>query len=569
MPTATARRPALLLLALFALPAAAQPAPGDCALGTAAAVLDVNAVEATVLNTGSLFFGSEVESAYVVPKETGLSPIFAAGLWVGGLVDGELRGAGSRYDNFEFWPGPLGHDARPLDPDDCSAYDRIWTVSRADVARYLVTGEATDDLRDWPADLGAPVLDGDGIPGNYDLAAGDQPAIWGDQAAWWVMNDVGNEHDEWLTPPLGIEVRVTAFAVVGPEVGNAGFPTVDQATFYRYEITNRSGDAIDSTYVSLFTDPDLGNAADDVVGSDTLRHLGYVYNDNNFDSGPTGYGVAPPAVGFGIVESPAATDNGRDDDDDGEVDEPGEELGMTAMIYFIGGGPPGTSDPLNGTENYNVMRGRWTNGFPVVMCGIGINCPGEVTTYAFPGDPTEGTGWNEVSVGNDGGDRRFVVSTGPFRFDPGETETVAFVIAYGRGGSNLRSINVMRAAADQARFFYQEGVLAPTPVSAEEAPELPEEPALPEGLRIARPHPNPFAGPLALRYEVPAPTPLRLSVYDALGREVAVLFDGTAEAGAHEAVLDGGALAPGVYVVRLSVSGGSRALALTRAPARF
>ncbi len=66
---------------------------------------------------------------------------------------------------------------RPVDPADCSPFDRIYTVSRDDVAAYYRTGVATDDLRDWPAALGAPVLDGDGDPANYDLAAGDQPAI--------------------------------------------------------------------------------------------------------------------------------------------------------------------------------------------------------------------------------------------------------------------------------------------------------------------------------------------------------------------------------------------------------
>ena len=41
-----------------------------------------------------------------------------------------------------------------------------------DVARYNTTGEATPDLAEWPAHLGAPVVDGDGVAGNYDLARG-------------------------------------------------------------------------------------------------------------------------------------------------------------------------------------------------------------------------------------------------------------------------------------------------------------------------------------------------------------------------------------------------------------
>ena len=233
---------------------------------------------------------------------------------------------------------------------------------------------------------------------------------------------------------------------------------------------------------------------------------------------------------------------------------------------MIGGGPAGTSDPANAAQVYNFMQGRWTTGTPVVSCGMGIACVGEQTVFAFPGDPVEGTGWNEVSANTTPGDRRVVVTTGPFRLGPGETTEVTFAIAYGRGGSNLQSVSVLRAVAAEVRYLYREGLLGPTRVSADEGGGgSPEEPDLPGGVRLARPAPNPFTGSLTLRYEVPSPTPLRLSVYDALGRAVAVLFDGTAEAGQHEATLDGAALAPGVYFVRLAVPGGSRTLTITRA----
>src|SRR5690606_225576 len=111
------------------------------------------------------------------------------------------------------------------------------------------------------------------------------------QTAWWVMNDVGNGHEETGTAPLGVEVRVTAFSVRGPRVPpHGGVPTVDQATFYRYLVTNRTDAVIDSAYASIFADVDLGDASDDYVGSDTLRHMGYVYNADNFDGGSLGYG---------------------------------------------------------------------------------------------------------------------------------------------------------------------------------------------------------------------------------------------------------------------------------------
>jgi hypothetical protein len=63
--------------------------------------------------------------------------------------------------------------------------------------------------------------------------------------------------------------------------------------------------------------------------------------------------------------------------------------------------------------------------------------------------------------------------------------------------------------------------------------------------------PNPFAASATLRYTVATPGEVSVRVYDALGREVAVLFDGVREAGAFEAHLDAAALAPGTYVARV------------------
>ncbi len=67
--------------------------------------------------------------------------------------------------------------------------------------------------------------------------------------------------------------------------------------------------------------------------------------------------------------------------------------------------------------------------------------------------------------------------------------------------------------------------------------------------------PNPLGGRGAVRYNLATPGPVRLAVYDVLGREVAVLADGERAAGTYEARLDAGHLAPGVYVVRLATPG--------------
>ena len=76
------------------------------------------------------------------------------------------------------------------------------------------------------------------------------------------------------------------------------------------------------------------------------------------------------------------------------------------------------------------------------------------------------------------------------------------------------------------------------------------------------PRPNPSRGRVAVPFTT-AGGPVRLSVVDVLGREVAVLAEGPLAAGAHEAEVEAGSLAAGVYLVRLVAGPEVRARALT------
>ena len=431
------------------------PAPGSCEPGVAESSLDANRVTARLFNNGSLFYGNSVNNQYVVE---GTPSIFASGIWIGGQVNGDIVTAGSRYEDFEFWPGPLGDDGRPVNPSDCSAFDRMWKVSIGDIERYEALGTIARDLGEWPVELGAPVIaapdngidddgdglvdegtnelddDGDGIvdePGErervdldaramagmspYDLAAGDRPDIILDQSIWWIMNDVGNAHAETNSNPIGVEVRGQAFAI-----GESG--PLGNTTFYKYTIVNKSGLTVEDTYLSVFSDPDLGaEFGDDYVGSSISQSVGYVYNADDLDVG--GYGRAVPAVGYDFFQGPI-------------VD--GDTLGLSSFNYFINGGPATLEDPSDRVAYYNVMQGLTPTGEPLTVGGLGVSGTGEETKFAFSGDPLisgEEGGWNEVGEENNPGDRRFVVSTGPFPLLPGDEQEIVFGIVWARAES--------------------------------------------------------------------------------------------------------------------------------------
>lgn len=68
-------------------------------------------------------------------------------------------------------------------------------------------------------------------------------------------------------------------------------------------------------------------------------------------------------------------------------------------------------------------------------------------------------------------------------------------------------------------------------------------------------YPNPFAGVTRVSYDIPVPSPVRVSVFDLLGREVIQVEDGVLPAGPHEVMVDGTGLRSGVYVLRLEAGG--------------
>ena len=521
------------LLALVAVPARAQT-PGDCTLGTAEGDLDISRVFARVFNTGSLFFGNTTTNGdgYFVPQAAAISPLYAAGLWVAGTVDGQVRSAGSRYRDFTFWPGHLDDGATLPNPNFCSPFDRIYVVSRPDVGAYEQTGQATPDLRAWPVGLGAPTVDASGervVPTSreqvIDLDAGERPVISGSQMAWWVMNDVGNDHAAQGSAPLGIEVRVSAFAVSAVEPAG-----ISDATFYRYEILNRSENTLEDARASVFVDPDLGDASDDFVGSDSTRGLFFAYNAEDQDAV---YGT-PPALGIDLLS------------------------GGGGSYYFQNAQSGPTTDPATAPEYYNYLRSRWRDGTPMYAFGTGYNQPqAPITQWAFPGDPVTGQAWSEENSDGNGsrnvpGDRRGGVTSVPFELAPGETYTFDVGILYAQGANRLASVTALRAVSDRVQAAYDSGSLFPEIQAVSSEPTGPEATSL--GLSV---QPNPVAGASVARFTLDASGEVRVRVVDVLGREVSILASGARAAGEHTLALPTG-LTPGMYAVEV-LSGETRA----------
>ena len=81
---------------------------------------------------------------------------------------------------------------------------------------------------------------------------------------------------------------------------------------------------------------------------------------------------------------------------------------------------------------------------------------------------------------------------------------------------------------------------------------------LPVELELTQNYPNPFNPTTTISFALAASGDVRLSVFDLLGREIAVLVDDIRSAGRYEAVWDAAEFPSGVYIYRVETSQGFR-----------
>ncbi|MGI8891968.1 MAG: hypothetical protein ACR2GN_00775 [Bacteroidia bacterium] len=473
-----------------------------CSPTTAKTDLDINNIRTTIMVGGDMWWDLNLPK-YEVPRGSGKHSLFAGALWIGGRDAGnQLKIAAQTYrqgPNFQggwdFWGGPINQDLIDVSSSTCSDYDRHWKLNRQEVAdfitNYVENGNTAvagyivpEAIRTWPGNGNpannettrlAPFFDqnGDDV---YDYTQGDYPLydfndslsctacgnpdyvdiLYGHQTIWWVFNDVGNAHTETDGASIGLEVQAQAFAFTSNN-------EVNSMTFYKYKIINRGTTTLFDTYFGQWVDPDLGNYIDDYVGCDVGRGLGYCYNGDADDDGVTGYGLNPPAIGVDFFQGPLADPNdGIDNNRNGVVDEPCEEIIMSKFVYYDNNATV-TGNPENAGDFYDYLRGIWKDGTPITYGGNGYG--GTILAdFMFPGntDPTGwGTGlpqpaWTEASAGNLPGDRRFLQSAGTFTLTPGAVNyiTTGVVWAKANSGGPQASIALIQGASDKAQALF-------------------------------------------------------------------------------------------------------------------
>jgi hypothetical protein len=405
--------------------------------------MDVNRINMYMTNYGSFAWDLTTGNpGLYFPKGTTKSAVFAGGLWLGASVGGEIRTVVAEYSQ-EYGPGAMvsgtfDNPSRPEyrtykvvrfsgDRDDTAHVER--DANEATYEDPLVHHSWSEYIR-GAAPYGAPTRmyrlpPPEGAVDSVDVLG---PDVLGDMMMWSVYNDANparHTNDAGGSDPLGIEIQQTTFAF--NRQGALG-----NIIFLKYLIINKGGQQLDSMFVSLWSDPDLGGAADDLVGVDTTLSLGYTYNSTNNDQL---YGSAPPAVGYDFFLGP--------------INAAGDTLPMTSFNKYING-----TDPASTSDTYNYMNGFLPDGSEVIDPTTGL-----ATKFFHPGDPTTLTGWLDSNPA----DRRHLLTSGPFRMAPGDTQTVVAALIIGDGNDRLSSISAMKFYDEFAQLAFDEGFQLPSP----------------------------------------------------------------------------------------------------------
>lgn len=440
-----------------------------CTAPTSTFDIAINNVKARLMNGGDMWWNFN-NAAYEVPKDGGVSSLFAGAIWIGGIDGGgQLKVAAQTYrqSGSDFFSGPLDDEAS-ITNEECNEWDQHFQVTRSEIDAFIAEWESTGSITkssypnivNWPAKgnpnnelVGsknlAAFVDNDG-DGSYDPEKGDYPkldlsggncgdenvAINPDQMVYWVYNDRGNIHGETGAEAIGLEIQATAFAFATND-------EINDMTFYRYKIANKSSIVLNNTYMAQWVDADLGAFNDDFVGCDTSRSLGICYNGDAVD-GPTSpnYGDQPPIVGIDFFEGPKDT--------------AGNELGMAVFLYYNNDFTI-TGNPETAPHYYGYLSGTWKDGTQFTSGGNGYG--GSVaSSYMFPSDPADASSetWSECSEGNTPADRRFLESAGPFVLLPGAVNnvTIGAVWVQPKNAYPCPTFKTIQAADDKAQSLF-------------------------------------------------------------------------------------------------------------------
>jgi len=300
---------------------------------------------------------------------------------------------------------------------DAAESNEIAVTAVSDAQAKAITDRYLKDWKEWPTDLGAPYIDrnkngrydpppdgfttADLIAKKYDEpgVAGIDPDSPADQVIWTVFNDLNRATTtgRFGSEPSGLEIQATIW-------GYKRSDALGNVYFRKWRFINKGGVEIDaarnkgvfyhdSMYVCQWSDPDLGEAGDDLAGCDVDLSMGFIYNGNPVDLEFRKVALPPPSSGYDFLQGPIVPAPGERAVFDLKYRDGFKNLGMSGFSYFSAGSP--YSDPTGGYATNSILWYKMLRGFvPLVGADAPYAHPPGVTPGPFPlsGDPVKKTG---------------------------------------------------------------------------------------------------------------------------------------------------------------------------------
>jgi hypothetical protein len=474
------------------------------------------------------------------PKNSGKYAVYQSGIW---LVCGkvkepddesfkdEIRTAAVRYYSSEFQPGQIVYwdtlgnfevASNQYPQENC-----IWKAQNPEDPKYryykINRGETSSpDYLNWPIEQGAPV------------DKNSNPLIMGDQTMWCVYNDAEQKnHDQrFASLPLGIEIQTTLFGFAQNDINHQ----LENVLFVKSLMINKSDNHYDEMYVGIWADPDLGKATDDLAGVDTSLALAYCFNGHSPDEI---YGATPPSVGFSFLQKPVVKNSKNTLPWSKDLPSEEDQTELSSFIRFTVGPP--CYDPDTKEQVYNLMTGLSTQGEPI------INPKTEKPTrFMISGDPITREGWVDRDLGLPG-DRRFLLSTGPFAMAPLDSQEIVTAIMIVKGETLMDGIRALKLYQEYIKIVFDSNF---DPGSFNSL----FDPSLPQNYELKQNYPNPFNPATTISYFLPFGGLVELNIYNLQGQKIQELVNQWQSAGHYSLTWDGTNFSSGIYFFQIKTS---------------
>ncbi len=399
---------------------------------------DGNEIQMPIINDGN-FAGLYWDNYHLYSKGLkygNVQYIYSSGFWLSALVNDSARAAISLFTMTDFTRGVLEKNGSHVGENDSLGF-RVFKINSGDDAR------TNPDYADWPIEYGAPADEN----GN--------PLLIGDQTLWCTFTDAFYANRGLnFSPPLKAEIHLTTF----------GWRQLKNAVFLHWTIMNKSDKDWKDAFVGIFVDPDVDDASDDLVGSDSTLNMVYCYEsakgmeDKSLQS--IGYQFIETPVNFFVGDTALTLWGPKSDYQNASaLSPPIFKHSPREWVEY-----PFAPGKQTSIYVHDRLSCRDNNGDPLIDPRTGRK-----TNWAFSGDPLFQTGWLD-SLPHD---RRMMISAGPFDLSSGDTTGLTLAIIANKAANRFTSIIDLKQEAKkiQQAFHYQLKIIADVSISLEEVAE--------------------------------------------------------------------------------------------------